>query len=148
MDRIIAELERMKHTFDFAFEDLGQHIAEANAAGIMAFMDAELDPGGSPWPELSERYAAWKERYYPGYPMARLYGVMKTDEQLIGSLFVSSTLLRQQYGTTEEAQQEAAWFSEGNDRQPPRPFYEFNDLSCARIADVLDARFDEFVPVN
>jgi hypothetical protein len=148
MDKIITELERMKLTFNLAHEDLGQHLAEANAAGIKAFMDQEIDPGGSAWPSLSFGYAYFKEMFYPGQLMAHLEGVMKTDENLIGSLWVSPTEMRQQFGTEEQAQQEAAWFSEGNENQPPRPFYELNDLGCAKIAEVLDARFDEFVPAT
>ena len=146
-DRIVAELERMKRTFDFTYENLGQSLAEANAAGIFEMMEAETGPDAS-WPELSERYAEWKEAHFPGQPMAELYGIMKDPMQLLGEVAITPDQLTQTYGTSEEAKQEAVWFQEGNDRQPPRPFYSLNGLSNRNIAQVLDARFDLFVPTT
>jgi hypothetical protein len=143
---ITAELERIARCFDFTYEDLGQKLAEANAAGIFEMMEAETGPDGA-WAPLSEAYAAWKAERFPGQPISELHLLMKDPAQLLGELQTEPDRMVQTYGTTEEAKQEAVWFQEGGGNQPGRPFYtEFNGLSERLIAEVLDARFDEFLP--
>jgi phage gpG-like protein len=111
-------------------------------------MDSELDWDGSPWPPLSEGYAAWKSEHYPGKLMAELDMIMKTPEQMIGTISITGVAMHQLYGTTEEAQQHSVWFQEGDQagRQPPRPFYALNPQAIADLDDVLDHWFVDHLP--
>ena len=143
--RIVDDLERMKLFLRMDVDRLGEQLAEANAAAILQYMIAETDPDGNRWDPLSDRYAEWKAEHFPGQLMSHLYGVMRTSEEVYGTVVVQEYSTHQKYGVTEEAEQEAVWFQEGNDNQPARRFYDINELGGRLIADVLDGRFDEYV---
>ena len=142
-DWILADLYRHTTCFDLTEDTLGTRCATGFALGVEAMMDTERDPTGSSWAPLSERYAEWKAARFFGQLMAHLYGVMKTEEQLLGKVEVEQYLVTQTFGTSEQAQQEAAWFSEGNANQPPRPFYDWNEFSEYLVTEILDQRFDD-----
>lgn len=141
---IVADLERFKSLFDFTQRDLANQCAETIAAGIFEYMDAQVGPDNAPWIALSEKYVEWKAKAAPGEPMAVLYRLMKDPTQLYGTLATTAHRLVQTYGTSEEAQQQACWFQEGNDHQPARPFYALNDLVLITLATILDAHFSSF----
>lgn len=145
---LLDDIDRMRHCFDFTDGRLAEDVAEATAVGIFEFMDAEVGPDGSPWIALSEAYAKWKAKHYPGRKMAELDLLMKDPAQLKGTLAVSRDQLVQTYGTVEEARLHAEWFQEGHTGQnrPPRPFYEFNDAAIQYLESVFDARFAAAIP--
>ena len=142
---VLADLARHQQCFDLTVDGLGERLAEAFAVGVFAYMDAETDPENNAWIPLSERYAEWKSAHFPGLPMSHLYGLMKTPEQIKGTLDIRPDGMAQSYGTDEKARQEAVWFQEGNERQPARRFYDFNEQAEHLIADVLDERFDAVI---
>ncbi len=144
LSRILADLEKHKHCFDLDRDGLGQQIAEAAAVGIFEAMDAETGPDGA-WAPLSETYAAWKAQKYGSLKMAELTLGMKAPDQILGEVEITAHAMTQAYGLDAENRQKAAWFSEGNDNQPARPFYALNGLSLRAIAEVLDRRFAEVV---
>jgi len=41
--------------------------------------DTKGSRGGTPWPQLSLRYEAWKMRHFPGQPLLRLTGWMRSQ---------------------------------------------------------------------
>ena len=145
---ILADLAMHRVCFDLTLDGLGEHLAEALAVGVWAFMDVETDPQNNAWLPLSERYAEWKSQHFPGQLMSHLYGIMKTPDELKGTLDIRPDGMNQTYGTDEQAQQEAVWFQEGREpNQPERHFYDFNEQAEVLIADVLDVRFNTCVPV-
>lgn len=144
-EQILADLARHKTCFDFHDGRLGEDVAEACALGIYVYMDYQVDSSGTPWQPLSKKYREWKEKKAPGMLMAELEGTMKTMDQLIGQLEYFPEGMAQTYGTDAPAQDEAEWFQEGNDKQPKREFYDFNDLAVQKIDEVLDARFASIV---
>ena len=142
MNLILNEIRQFPHAFDFKKNTLAEWIAEVVADAIEAAMDAQVGPDGTGWSPLSDGYNAWKERFYPGLPMAVLDGLMKQSSELQGELIISPDKFYQTYGVTELARAHAQWFQDPeSDNQPPRPFYALNDAAIAAIADVLDDIF-------
>jgi hypothetical protein len=142
---VVADIERMRDAFDFTKNGLDLAVAGASARGIDEQMDSQADPDGTPWEPLSERYDRWKQLTVGGLPMAELFHVMKTIEQLTGSLEVSRDRMVQTYGVTEEARQEAYWFQDPQGDQPPRRFYELNAAAIDHVTQVLDDRFADAI---
>jgi hypothetical protein len=142
---IAADFERFKTLFDFTRNDLGKEVAELIAAGIFEYMDAQVDPSNIPWVPLSDKYAEWKAKRFPGEKMSELYLRMKAPDQLKGEVEITTHRVAQTYGLDDEARQEAVWFQEGNDRQPGRRFYEFNDLVLNELAALFDRHFDSVI---
>lgn len=138
---IAADINRLADCFHFRREGFGEALMDAAAEGILVAMDAQEDPDGNPWAPLSERYRDWKSRKFPGNPMAVLYGVMKTEENIRGQRLVLSTMAIMTFGTDDLAKQEAEWFQEGNENQPPRPFYAFTRASVEACDGLCDERF-------
>jgi hypothetical protein len=142
---LVAELDALKSVFDFTQHDLANQLAEAAAVGVFEAMEAQTGPDGA-WDELSEAYAEWKSRHFPGEKMSELHLKMKDPEQLKGVVTATPDRIEQTYGTDDEARQEAVWFQEGGGNQPPRPFYAFNGLVERTYAEVLDRRWDAALP--
>jgi hypothetical protein len=68
---------------------------------------------------------------------------MKDPAQLLGELQGSDREVIQTYGISDEAKDHAVWFQEGNEpNQPPRPFYDFNDLAAVYLDSLFDSVFD------
>ena len=147
MAPILADFARIRTLFDFTRDRLAEDVAETIAAGIWEFMEAQVGPDNRPWIELSEKYAEWKGRKFPGRPISELYRHMKDPDQLKGELDVSPHRLEQTYGLDDRAKDEACWFQEGDPSQnrPPRRFYEFNDLVLVHLATLFDRHFDETI---
>lgn len=144
---ILDDLERHKHAFDFNDNGLADAVAEATSVGIFEYLDREIDVNNSPFIALSEGYEAWKSRHFPGKPIGELYGLMKSPDQLKGTLEIQQYAMSQTYGTTEEARLLAEWFQEGYAPQnrPPRPFYGLNDLVLVLLDTVFENRFADAV---
>ncbi|MHC5542096.1 hypothetical protein ACYOEI_28070 [Singulisphaera rosea] len=143
MNAIIRDLEQVPHIFDFDRDGFGEEVAEATAAAIFEYMDAETSPDGGQWIDLAPAYQAWKERHYPGRKMGELELKMKDPMQLRGEPNITPNELVQEYGTDEDAKLEAEWFQEGNEEQnrPPRKFYALNDLALHDLGNLFDRRF-------
>jgi hypothetical protein len=136
LSAVIADLERMRDCFNFTLNGLADLAAEAAAAGIFETMEAEVGSDGAPWPELTEEYADWKARHFPGEKMSELHLKMKDPGQLKGELDVSPARMVQTYGTDDEARSEAVWFSR------LRPFYGFSPFAVRLLDEVYDRRFE------
>lgn len=142
---IVADFGRYKDLFDFTKDELSYEVAAVIAEGIYDYMAAELDPDGNPWPPLSEKYAEWKAKHFPGQDISDLHHHMRDPTQLVGSVGVWPHRMVMTYGKDEQAQDEAVWFSEGNERQPARPFYEFNELVLSRLRELFDRHFETVI---
>ena len=109
------------------------------ATAIMINMDAECDPDGNPWPDLSNSYATWKATIAPGRPMGYLYGTMKTMDNLMGVAVVQGSQMTMTYGVDPVAIAHAIKFTEGGlvtgTNQPPRPFYGLTTYAEQQLND-------------
>lgn len=144
LDRILGDLDAMEKAFDLTSDGLGGKLLKAATDGVKDTIAKQEDPGGSPWPELSESYAEWKRSEAPGKPIGELYGLMADDDEVEGTIHVQPDLASVLYGKTEEAQVEAEWFQEGDEDQnrPPRPFFDLTAPAVEAIEQILDQRFD------
>jgi hypothetical protein len=151
MDAIIGDLQRHKTIFDPV--NVGEEVCDIIAEEILVCMDAQVSPDGTPWEPLSIAYEYWKNKHYPGEPMAVLEGHMKTLEQLKGTRIIAGaggSEMQMTYGIDELARDLAEWFQEGNQGgggflggitshgQPPRPFYSISQPAMDRIDAYLD----------
>lgn len=138
--KLKAALERHKHLFDLDRDGLGPDLCKAATDGVQACLAGEHSPDGSPWAPLSDRYDEWKSFQYPGNPISLLHGIMDDPRQVAGEVQATARRAVVTYGTSDRARQEAAWFSEGNAHQPPRPFWGFTDASLAEARQILTDR--------
>lgn len=144
-DRVERDMHAYRACFDFTRDGLGHAVIDETAGAMLAMMDNEVDPEGKPWSPLSRKYAAWKSEHFPGNPMAVLYGLMKTQANIVGETRVADRLIEMEFGTSDEAKAEAGWFQEGNPNQPPRPFYALGDYAIEVVDRVMDDRFETVV---
>ena len=121
LEKILADLDRHAGLFDLS-TDLGSDLLTVATDGVKASFSAQSTADGSPWPALSTRYAAHKERFWPGRPMGVREGVMV--EGLDGVQELAPEAATYTFGTSDVQRQEAEWFTEGDPIQnrPPRPF--------------------------
>ncbi len=136
LSAILADLERHKTIFDLDRDGLGEKLMDATAAQILRDMEAEVDPDGRRWAELSAAYVEYKQKVSPGEPMSVLHGRMRTLEELQGLRRITAREGVMVYGTDEQTRQEAEWFQEGNSRQPGRRFYAISAECEARLDEV------------
>lgn len=141
MASIISHIQQHPSVLDFDRKGLGEALVEITARAIYDAMSQECSPKGQAWAPLSEAYDEWKQRHFPGRPMAVLLGHMKQLPQLVGLCRITAHEIVQTYGVDETARSLAAWFQEGNSRQPPRPFYQFGDVARALLTAKLDDVF-------
>lgn len=139
LNAIFRDLKR--HGDVFAPADVADDLFDIAADAILRQMDREQDPDGGDWPPLSADYEVAKQRIAPGKPMAVLYGHMKTIEQIKGQRYIGQDEARMAYGVDDLAKDLAEWFQEGNDNQPPRPFYAVGDEGVQLMDDYLGRRF-------
>ena len=107
-------------------EDLSEPLAEIGLRVIAAVGQqflTEGEWGGTPWPQMSPRYALWKEEHYPGRPLLVREALMRRamlDPE--GSLFVSPKLMIYQPDSDI-----ALYHQEGVPERnlPPRPMLAF-----------------------
>lgn len=141
MSRIRADMDRHRHAFDLDRNNLGRDLCKAATDGVQATIAAEESPDGKRWDELSEEYDEWKSFQFPGEPIAVLHQIMADPHQVAGEPpAVTADLAEVTYGITEQAKQEAAWFQEGGNGRPARPFWGLTAASIAESGRILDAR--------
>lgn len=133
---IIADLKRLAKMFDLRRDNLGSDLLDLAAEDVLETMDRQEDPDGLPWIPLSDAYEEWKSLHFPAQPMAVLFGLMKTREQVRGFRVIGVDRAEMTYGLDDQVRNEAEWFQEGNTHQPPRPFYALTAQAVAR-ADVM-----------
>ena len=143
--RIVGDLHRHKQCWDFSQDRLAEDAAEAAAMGIYITMDYQTDPDGQTWDKLNEKYAKWKAKHRPGMLIGERDGHMKTQEELKGEITLDPDGMTQTYGLDDQAQNEAEWFSEGNDHRPAREFYALNAKAEELLNAVFDTRFKVIV---
>jgi hypothetical protein len=131
MSRILARIDRIAHATDFDRDDLGEDLLDIVRVVMERDFDRGVAPDGSDWPELSERYFAFKERHALTTQMGYLWGTMATEANFIGDRKVKSDLAESEFGTDPVSKQECALFSER------RPFVGFSaeakDLARAKL---------------
>jgi hypothetical protein len=133
--RILADLDRHKKCFDLTEDGLGDKLLKIATDGVRTSLVNQCDADGNKWPELSEKYAEWKEFHYPGQPMGVLHFVMAQPAEIAGTVYVSTDEARTEYGVTAKAREEMEWFSKR------RPFWGLTADSIAKSDECLDARF-------
>ena len=143
--RILNDLENHKRCWDFSVDRLAEDTAETAALGMFIQMDYQVDPDNNAWQRLNEKYEAWKRKNVPGAKISELEGHMKAVEQLKGYVDVLPDGMEQNYGIDPQASDEAVWFQEGNDRQPPREFYALSDIAIQHLDALFDVRFASIV---
>jgi hypothetical protein len=141
---ILRDLERHKTLFNLD-NGLGVKLMDAAAEGFFDCMNRQEDPDGVPWPPLSEAYAKWKSKNYPGELMAELEHRMKTLEQLDGEREIGEYEAKQTYGVDDGARTEAEWMIDPDDKsgRPSRRFYEFDAATIERLDKVVDDHGDK-----
>ena len=145
--RIIADLERHKTFADLTSDGLGDQLIDCAVMGVSECIAGEHDTEGNPWPELSEKYAEWKEWHYPGQQMGVLHFVMARIEEIRGTVYMSTDEARVTYGVSQQARDEFAWFNEGDPakNRPPRPCWGLTKGSIDASTQILDDRFKRIV---
>jgi hypothetical protein len=127
-------LERHKTFLDFTRDDLGLELCRIATDGAQECILLEQSPDGSPWPPLSEEYAKWKSKHYPGEPMGVRDLLMADHEEVQGVVEVEPTRCVVTYGKSEAARDEATWF------QARRPFWGFTEQAKTRAVEHMNAR--------
>lgn len=147
LNKLLKDLDVFSRVFDLTRDRLAYRAQEIVAEVILADMQQELDPDGSPWPALSPAYAEWKAKQVGSQPMAVLYGLMRTMENLRGQdMDVRPTEATFVFGQDAQAQAEAAWFQDpGNPNQPARGFYSLGIPAVARLDQFFDSEFNRLV---
>ena len=74
----LARLATLAATASF-LDVLAGGVTERFYGGVRETYDAESDPIGRAWPELSPGYRRWKERTHPGLPILVLSGDMRAS---------------------------------------------------------------------
>ena len=147
LPEIQASLQALGQTFALDRPTHGQSLGrDALAVVTTAIGDrcrAEEAPGGAEWPENKP----WADRdpAKRGKPVGVLTGEMLSPEQLAGEPTITRESATTVYGTDEASRQKAAWFSEGNDNQPARPFYEMDETTDKALEAFLDAEVDRYL---
>lgn len=139
LESILSDLERHKHALNME-RGLGDRLLDAAVAGVRETFDAERDPDGTPWPELSSDYARAKERLFPGRPKLVREGLMRSEEEMAGERTITEDGAKWRYGVTEQARDECDWNHQGDParNRPPRRFVGFTEDSRRESRSILD----------
>ena len=142
---ILDDFRAIARTFDLDRHDLADRMMDIATFEILAHMDAEVDPDGVAWAPLSQKYIEYKAEIAPQAPMAVLFGVMKTWDQVAGERHVETARATMTYGTDDAARIEAVKFTEGGavtgTDQPQRPFFGLTNGAVGRIDAMLERHF-------
>lgn len=95
-------------------------------------LNDQAAPDGSPWPDLSPKYEAWKAK--KGYPtiIGVRKGEMMSAVELAGRREITPDEAAMHFGVTPEVIQRGEYFTEGGGVKP-RPFYQLDDLISAEV---------------
>lgn len=129
--------------FDLRRDGLGRELCGITTDGIKDTIDAQQTPDGAPWAPLSEAYATWKSRKFPGQPMAVLHHLMIDPAEVEGIIEVNRSEASVLYGVSEQARQEAEWFQEGGPNQPPREFWGINADALQLVDETLEQTLED-----
>ncbi len=146
--QIIRDLK--KHTTAFVFDsgdDLGIDMMEIAAESHQRAIDGQMSPDGTAWTPLSPKYEIWKSTNFPGAPMAFLYGIMASPNEIFGDRMVATRRAEYTYGQTPDAQAEAEYFEEGDPsrNRPPRPFTGLDDVGVQLTDDRCLKHLDDHI---
>jgi hypothetical protein len=141
MARIASDMDRHRHLFDLARDDLGRKLCKAGTDGVQGCIDRQESPEGVRWADLSATYEEWKSFQFPGNPIGVLHQHMADPHEVAGDIVVSPEHAVVTYGITDQARQEATWFQEGDGHQPARPFWGLTADALKEAEGLLDARF-------
>ena len=133
--RILRHLDKHKTFADLTDGSAGVDLLTIATDGVEATIAKQQSPDGTRWPELSEDYAQWKAKHYPGKPMGHLDEIMADPIEVAGTVAVTSDLASVVYGVGDEAKDHADWFTKGG-----RPFFGFTPESHARAHKYLTKR--------
>ena len=143
LDTIIRKIEQLSENLiaDFDWESLAPMVADA-ADRIFA------SEGRGRWPQLSESYARWKSKHYPGKGILELTGVYRRAATRIGAPnnFVEVGDDHLTYGV-EGFDPNYPLFHEDpgeGDRLPARPVFELLEEDEELSRDVKEA-FSEHI---
>ncbi len=144
LTKILDDMKRQRELFHLDQGGLGAALLKAATDGVQASLLAQQTPDGQSWDDLSEDYAKWKGQHFPGKPMGKLHDVMADPVEVAGEPSISSDRATVIYGVTDQARQEAVWFSEGDPGRgrPARPFWGLTEASLLASQKILDDRFD------
>lgn len=136
LDKMLSDLDRHAGLFDLG-ADLGTELLDAGVDGVKASFAAQQAPDGTPWPELSARYAEVKERYWPGRPILVREGVLV--EGLDGERAQSDSSAEYTFGANEQQRAECDWATQGDplNNRPPRPIVGITEGAAVRSREVL-----------
>ena len=119
LNTLIHNIERLSEnlTDGFDWESLAPTVAEA-ADNIFA------SEGRGGWPQLSEAYARWKARNYPGKGILELTGAYRNAATQIGAPgnVITTTENSLTYGV--EGLDYPVYHETGTDRMPARPVFD------------------------
>lgn len=137
--KICWALERHAAAFDLTRDGLGERLLTIASNGAYHALLRGEDADGNELAALSEDYAAWKEKRYPGRPIGILEHEMAKWVHFQGERAIAPDLATVTYGRNEEAKQEAAWFIEGSQEQnrPPRPFWGLTEDAVKESTEYL-----------
>jgi hypothetical protein len=136
LDRIVDALSRHKRMFDMRV--IGEDLCHAFADGCYNALMSQKDYLGRPLAPLTPGYRRWKERNYPGHPIGILEFEMAQYTHFRNEVIAKRDEAAMRYGRTEEAQDEFAWFNEGNPpTQAPRPVWGMTAQAEQNIREIL-----------
>lgn len=144
LDAIKRDLEKIRDTFDMT-KGIGAEICSIATDGIIDNLRSELDADGIALAPLSDAYAKWKGKKFPGKKIGELFGIMGEESQLKGVTRTTRDRAEVTYGSASgssaQAMQEIEWFIEGNPRQPARDFWGITKEADQLIGETLDEQF-------
>lgn len=147
------QLEPREALFDLArlveraatasFQDaLETGITERFYDGVRATYDAQGDPIGRAWRELSPGYLRWKERNYPGLPILVLTGDMRASA--IGEN-AADRRIEPREANYWVPQPYAAAHQFGTQRIPQRWFFGANEETKSAIEELVADAFTAMI---
>ena len=141
IDTFIRNIERLSEnlTDGFDWESLAPTVAEA-VDNIFA------SEGRGQWPQLSEAYARWKAKNFPGKGILELTGAYRNAATQIGSPHnvITTTENSLTYGV--EGLDYPVFHESGTDRMPARPVFDLlaedEDLS-SNVKEALSEHINQ-----
>lgn len=138
---ILADLHAVAEAVDLTRHRLGDDCFDLIAAGIHErSIHEQQSPALVAWAPNAPAYA--RSRRKAGKPVGVLTGEMLSLEQLKGTRAITPKSGVMRYATSSTAADKGAWFTEGADRRPARPFYDtdpqIEDAVAERIGRAVD----------
>ena len=111
--------------------DLGKHVFPLlspifEAAEARQFDGQGAGPNRGGWAELSEAYAAWKSKHYPGQPILVATGALRDGLTQASSAFGSREWTSSQFVFGTRGVDYASFHQSGTARMPARPPFDLD----------------------